>query len=187
LTCCRFIPGGWFCVRHLSRDSAVAWADGVCTAATGLQTSVVQVVAALQIDPAASATVLDQAKAQARDRVAAVQQSTNDLRTAITTVPAEASDKVAAVEQQLASTADRGRGAADRLAAAAQQLADAQTKAETAAALAATATALAATSAGATASVEALRQAASSRDPVVRNAFVTAPACAALNVAPAAS
>src|SRR5436305_10745746 len=127
---------------------AVAWADGICSASTKLEASVQQVTAGLQIDPSASATALDQTKAQTRDRVTAVQHAANDLRTAAAAVPSQARDSVAAVQQQLAATADRARRAADQLAATAQQLADAQTTADTTAALAATATALAATSAG---------------------------------------
>ena len=164
-------------------SAAVMWADGICTATTGLEAAIRQVTATLKFDPTASETAIDQTKAQARDRVAAVQQSVNDLRTAIAAVPPEAQDSVAAAQQQLAQTADRARSAADQLGAAAQQVADAQTRAETATALAGMATALAAASAGVTAYVDALRQAADSRDPVVRSAFATAPACAARSVA----
>ena len=176
-------PTGTPSATVTAAPGVVTWADGICTASTGLEASIQQVTTTLQIDPTASSTVLDQTKAQARERVAAVQQSANDLRTAIAAVPPEAQDGVAEARQQLTQTSDRASGATDQLAAAAQQLADAQTRVETAAGLAAMGTALAAASAGVTAYVDALRQTADSRDPEVRAAFAAAPACAARRVA----
>jgi len=42
----------------------VTWADGVCAATTDLEAAVQQVTPALQVDPAASGTALDQVKTE---------------------------------------------------------------------------------------------------------------------------
>ena len=163
----------------------VTWADGVCAATTDVETAVQQVTAALQVDPGASAGALDQAKAQVAERVGAVRGAMDDLRAAISTSPpGVVSQEVAAAGEQLSATADRARTAADQLAAQGAAVADAQTPAETAAALAAAGGALAAASAGVQAYLASLREAAQSRDPVVRDSFAEAPACASRGVTP---
>jgi hypothetical protein len=162
----------------------VTWADGVCAATTDLEGAVRQVTAALQVDPAASDTAIDQAKAQVAERVGAVRVAVDDLRAAInTSPPGVVSEQLASAQENLSATAERGRTAADQLAAQGAAVADAQTPAETAAALAGAGAALAAASAGVQAHLDALREAAQSRDPVIRDAFAEAPACASRGVA----
>jgi hypothetical protein len=163
----------------------VTWADGVCSATTDLEAAVQQVTAALQVDPAASDTALDQAKAQVAERVGAVRVAVDDVRSAISTSPpGVVNEQLTAAGQQLSATADRARTAADQLQAQGQALADAQTPAETASALAAAGAALAAARAGIQAHVAALRDTAQSRDPVIRDAFAAAPACEARGATP---
>ena len=166
----------------------VTWADGVCSATTDVETAVGQVTAALQVDPAASDTALDQAKAQVAERVGAVRVSLDDLRAAISTSPpGVVNEQLTTAGQQLSTTTDRARAAADQLQAQGQALAAAQTPAEIASALTGAGAALAAASAGIQAHVAALRDTAQSRDPVVREAFEQAPACAARSATPSPS
>jgi hypothetical protein len=162
--------------------SVVTWADGVCTASTQLETSLRAATSSLQIQPGAAGTAIDQAKAQASERGAAVKQDAAGLRTAIAAVPAEAGESVAAARQELGTASDRASTAVDQLSAKAQQLSAAQTRAETVSAVASLGAALAATATGVAGYLDALRQTTASRDPVVRDAFATAPACVARNV-----
>jgi hypothetical protein len=158
----------------------VTWADGVCAATTDLEAAVGQVTAALQVNPSASGTALEQAKAQVAERAGAVRGAADDLRAAVnTSPPGVLSQGVAEAQDKLSATADRARTALDELAARGTALADAQTPAETAAALAAAGTALATAGAGVQSYLATLKESAESRDPVLRNAFAEAPACQA--------
>ena len=156
----------------------VTWADGVCAATTDLEAAVQQVTAALQVDPGASGTALDQAKTEVSERAGAVRGAADDLRAAVnTSPPGVLSQEVASAREELSATADRARTAAEELAAKAAQLAEAQTPTETAAAVAAAGGALAAAGTGVQAYLASLKQTAESRDPVLHNAFAEAPAC----------
>ena len=158
----------------------VTWADGVCAATTDLEAAVQQVTPALQVDPAASGTALDQVKTEVAEGAGAVRVAADDLRAAFnTSPPGVVSGEVASARQELSATADRARTAAEKLAAQGAKLAEAQTPAETAAALAAAGGALAAAGTGVQAYLASLKESTESRDPVLRDSFAEAPACQA--------
>jgi hypothetical protein len=158
----------------------VTWADGVCAATTDLEAAVGQVTMALQLDPAASDTAIEQAKTEVAERTGAVRGAADDLRAAVnTSPPGVLSQEAAAAKEELTATADRARTAAEELAAQGTALAEAQTPAETAAALTAAGSALAAAGAGVQAYLAELAASVQSRDPVLRASFAEAPACQA--------
>jgi hypothetical protein len=156
--------------------SATVWAGGVCAASRDLRESV-RAGQALQIDPANASTSLDQAKAQVRDRVAAVQQSATALGSALSAVPTDADPAVTAARQQLQADADRAKAAADQLGAAASQVAQASSAVEVAAGLVPLKAALTGTANDVETYLESLRGTVGSREQPVRDAFGAAPAC----------
>jgi hypothetical protein len=162
----------------------VTWADGVCSATTDLETAVQGVTTALQVDPTASASALEQAKTQVGERVGEVRVAADDLRAAInTSPPGVVSSQLAEAQGQLTASADSARAAAEQLVTQGGAIADAQTPAETVAALTAAGTALATTSAQIQAYLTSLSETAQNRDPVIREAFASAPACVSRGVA----
>jgi hypothetical protein len=160
-----------------TQNAAVAWADGVCSASTRLTDAVREVGAALQVDPSSSATSLDQARAQVRDRVTAVQQAVASLDSAISAMPAGADPQLAATRQQLQTASQRARSAIDQLGAAARQVADAETATEMAAGVVTLKAALTGTANDLATYREALRNTVNGAGQAVRDAFGAAPAC----------
>jgi hypothetical protein len=158
----------------------VTWADGVCAATTELEGAVEQVTAALQVDPAAPASALEQAKTEVAERAGEVRGAADGLRAAVSTSPPGVlSQEAAAAREELSATAERAGTAAEELAAQGAALAEAQTPADTAAALTAAGSALAAAGTGLQAYLAELTASVESRDPVLRDSFAEAPACQA--------
>jgi hypothetical protein len=160
-----------------TQDAAVVWADGVCSASTKLGDSVRDAGKALQADPASSATSLDQARAQVRDRVAAVQQEAASLKSALSAVPAGAGPELTAAQQQLQTASQRAKGSIDQLGAAAGQVTDAGTASEMAAGLVTLKAAFAETATDVATYRESLRSTVNGTEHAVRSAFGAAPAC----------
>ena len=169
-----------------TQSAAVTWADGVCLATTDLRDSV-RAGEALQIDPSSGATSVDQARAQVRERVTAVQQSAAALKSALSALPAGADPQVTAAQQQLQTASGRAQAAVDQLGAAATQVADAGTAAEIARALVNLKAALSGTANDLATYLETLRGAVNSGEQALRDTFGAAPACQELAVSATAT
>jgi uncharacterized phage infection (PIP) family protein YhgE len=178
-------PGGPIPTLSPTPDAAVAWADDVCSASTELQTSLRQVGESLHIDPSASATSLDQARAQVSDRVTAVQQSATSLNTALTAAPAGADPQLAEAQQQLQTASQRAQTGVDHLGEVAGELAKAQTANQVATGLVTLTTAFTAAAADVGTYLDSLRGMVGSREQAIQKAFGAAPACT--NLAPSPS
>ena len=158
--------------------ASVAWAQGVCTASTGLRESLRQLSAAVPTDPSSSATTMDQIRAEVGTRVDAVQQSAQSVHTAVTALPAGADPEIVAVQQQLQTASQRVQQSADQLRVAAGEVTAAQSRAETATALVSLTSTLAGTAKDVGVYLDALRASVDSRTGTVRAAFAAVPACA---------
>jgi hypothetical protein len=157
--------------------AAVQWAGGVCSATVALQDSVQAVSTAVQIDPSAPAAALDQARAQVRERVGAVQASAASVRTALTGTPVEAGPELAAAQQQLQVASGQAQQGVERLGAAGRQLTQAQGPAEVATSLMALTAALGAATAGLAVYLDTLRAGIGGSGQAVRDTFTAAPEC----------
>ena len=163
----------------------VAWAGEVCSASTGLQESLRAVGSALApLDPSASASSLDQARAQIRERVTTVQQSAAELSTALSTAPVGAGPELAAAQQNLQMASQRAEQAVDQLSAAGGQLADSQTAAQLARNLVTLKAALTGAGADIATYVDTLRSTIASSGQAVRDTFSAAPPCQDVTAAP---
>jgi hypothetical protein len=167
-------------------DAAVAWANAVCSASTGLRASVQDAGAALDGDLSGSASSLEQAKAEVRGHVDAVQQSAADLARTLSAVPVGADSQLPVLTEL--ETASRGAQAAvDQLRAAAGQVADAQTAAELTAGLAMLRSALTDTADGLATYLESLRGTVGAGEQAARDSFGAAPACQEVTASATAS
>jgi hypothetical protein len=156
-------------------DAAVAWANAVCSASTGLRASVQEAGAALEGDLSGSGSSLEETKAEMRGHADAVKESAAELARTLSGVPVGA-DQLAVVNEL--ETASRGaQAAADQIRAAAGQVADAQTAAELTAALTALKSAVTETAAGVRTYLESLRGTVGAGEQAVQDSFGVAPAC----------
>jgi hypothetical protein len=150
----------------------------VCSATAGLQESLQAVGSALApLDPSASGTSLDQARAQIRERVTAVQQSAAELSTALSTPPVGAGPELARAQQDLQMASQRAQQAVDQLGAAAGQLTDTQTAVQLAKNLLTLKAALTGAATDVAAYLGILRSTLTSGSQSVRDTFSAAPAC----------
>jgi hypothetical protein len=159
-------------------DASVAWAEGVCTASTGLRESVRQLSASVPTDPSNSSTTLDQVRAEVGTRMEAVRQSAASVQTALAAPPAGADPDLIAAQQQLQTASQRVQQSVEQTGVAAGQVTASQTTAETTKALISLTAGLAGTTTDVTAYLDALRGSVNSRTEAVRAAFGAAPSCA---------
>lgn len=157
--------------------STVQWAEGVCSAAAQLQTSLDALGGNLTLDLGSG-----DALAQLKDQVGAqVQEITSDvaqLSDAVTAVPADASPEVQAAADQIRNDRQAVGDAVDGLQASAAEIASAENVRAGATAVAATAGQLATASSAATTLFSDLGDLASTGSGAVQSAFAAAPSCA---------
>jgi F0F1-type ATP synthase membrane subunit b/b' len=160
------------------RSSAVLWANGVCSASTGLETAIRQLGGTIQIARGGSGATLEQIRAQVSSGVDAVHQSADQLRTALAAVPAQADDRLTAAQQTLQATADSARQQVQTVTETANDLTDNASRQEMFTDLTMLARALTTAAADVQTYLSSLRATAASREGVVHNTFAAAPACA---------
>jgi hypothetical protein len=103
LTACGSSGTGTGTTTPTPTPSTVAWAQGVCTSATDLKTSVEALGTSLSVDIGSGTSVLDQLKDQLGPQVDAVKTDVADLSSAIGAVPAGSDPSVQAAADQLAA------------------------------------------------------------------------------------
>jgi hypothetical protein len=164
---------------------AVTWAGNVCSASTGLQESLSALTASLpSADQSSSTTSRDQARAEVRKRVIAVQQQVTSLTTTLANPPVGGAPELTALQESLKTAAQRAQQGVDQVSTAASQVADSQKPAETARALATLAGALRGAASDVAAYLNTLRSAVTNGSQAVKDTFSAAPQCQQVTATP---
>ena len=164
---------------------AVTWAGNVCSASTGLQESLSALTASLpSADQSSSTTSRDQARAEVRKRVIAVQQQVTSLTTTLANPPVGGAPELTALQENLRTAAQRAQQAVDQVSTAASQVADSQKPAALAGALATLAGALRGAASDVAAYLNTLRSAVTNGGQAVKDTFSAAPQCQQVTATP---
>ncbi len=158
--------------------SSTEWADGICSSASQLRTSLDALGSSLKVD-LGSGDALAQLKDQVGAQMQVIAADLAQLSDAVTAVPEDASPEVQAAADQIRTDRDAVGEAVDGLQASAAQIGSAQDLRSGASAVTATAAQLATTTSAAATLFGDLGDLASSGSDAVRSAFAEAPSCAA--------